>query len=122
VALSAELVARTQHRVLNLYAAVILLMLGAIGLLVVYSIQLGPLVGPGVESSFGIAVALLFLCSALIAHLVDRTYRVWPVGRGVRPAFPGLITERGIANGLKVLVLVAAGAAIAYLIATLLTS
>lgn len=119
--LSADLVTRTQHRVLNLYAAVTLLMLGAIGLLIVYAIRLGPLVGPGVESSFGFAVALLFLCSALIVHVVDRAYRVWPEGRGVRPAFPGFLTDRGLANGLQVLVLVAAAAAIAYVIATLLT-
>lgn len=121
-ALSSDVVARVQDRVLNLYAAVTLLMLVAIGLLIVYSIQLGPLVGPGVESSFGFAVALLFLCAALIAHVVDRTYRAWPEGRGVRPAFPGLLTDRGLVNGLKVLVLVAAAAAVAYVLATLITS
>jgi hypothetical protein len=121
-ALPSSLVTQTQHRVLNLYAAVVVLMLGAIALLVVYSVRLGPLVGPGVENSFGFAVALLFLCAALIVHVVDRTYREWPEGRGLRPTFPGFITDRGIANGLKILVLVAAGAAIAYLIATLLTS
>lgn len=120
-ALPADAVTRVRHRVLNLYAAVTLLMLGAIALLVVYSIRLGPLVGPGVENSFGFAVALLFLCAALIVHVVDRTYRVWPEGRGVRPAFPGFITDRGLVNGVKVLILVAASAAVAYVLATLVT-
>jgi len=117
----AGFVQRAQDRVLNLYAAVLILMLAAIALLVVYCIRLGPLIGPGVESSFGLACALLFLCSALIVHIVDRTYREWPEGRHVRPAFPGFITDRGLANVLKVLILVGAGAAIAYVIATLIT-
>jgi hypothetical protein len=121
-ALPADLVARAQNRVLNLYAAVLLLMLVTIALLVVYCIQLGPLVGPGVENSFGLAVALLFLCAALVTHIVDRTYRVWPEGRGVRPMFPGFITDRGLANALTILVLVGAGIGIAYLIATLIVS
>jgi len=118
---SAEAFDRAQHRVLNLYAAVMLLMLLMIGLLVVYAIRLGPLVGPGVEESFGLAVALLFIASAVVVHVVDQTYRVWPAGRSVRPMFPGFITDRGLANALQILILVAAGAAIAYVIATLLT-
>jgi hypothetical protein len=121
-ALPAALYTRAQHRVLNLYAAIVVLMLVAIALLTVYCIRLGPIVGPGVESSFGYAVALLFLCAALIAHVIDYTYRVWPGGRGVHPTFPGFVTERGTANFLQILILIAAGAAIAYVIATLLTS
>jgi hypothetical protein len=121
-ALPADFVPREQHRVLNLYAAIMLLMLAGIALLIVYSIRLGPLVGPGVEQSFGFAVALLFLCGALVAHVIDRVYREWPFGRNVRSRFPGFITDRGLANALKILVIVGAGAAIAYVIATLLTS
>ncbi|MFZ0830271.1 MAG: hypothetical protein WCB18_08390 [Thermoplasmata archaeon] len=121
-ALPAAFVHQVQDRVLNIYAAVLILMLATIGLLVVYCIQLGPLVGPGVEQSFGLAVALLFLCAAMIAHIVDRTYRVWPEGRSVHPTFPGFFTDRGVANFVKILVIVGAGATIAYVIATLITS
>jgi hypothetical protein len=121
-ALPADFLTREQHRVLNLYATITILMLAVIALLIAYSIRLGPLVGPGIEQSFGIAVALLFLCGALIAHVIDRVYREWPFGRNVRPAFPGFITDRGLANGLKILVFVCAAAAIAYVIATVLTS
>ncbi len=119
--LPADFVRRAQDRVLNLYAATILLMLVTIAILVVYCLRLGPLIGVGVERSFGIAAGLLFLCAALIAHVVDRTYRVWPEGRSFRPSFPGFFTERGYANAAKILVLVAAAIAIGYIIATLLT-
>ena len=122
VALPAEATEALQNRVLNLHAAVILLMLGLIAVLAVYAFRLGPLVGPGVESSFGLAVALMFVAGAMIAHAIDQTYRVWPEGRGVRPTFPGFITDRGLANGLRILVLVAAAAAIAYVFALALTS
>jgi hypothetical protein len=121
-ALPADFVSRTQHRVLNLYAATMFLMLILIALLIVYSIRLGPLTGPGVEQSFGFAVALLFFAGALLAHVIDRVYRVWPFGRSVTPTFPGFVTDRGLANLLKILVIVGAGAAIAYVIATLITS
>jgi hypothetical protein len=120
--LPANFVTRAQHQVLNLYAAITILMLVAIAVLVVYAIRLGPLVGPGVEQSFGLDVALLFLCAALIVHVVDRVYRVWPMGRGTPTMFPGFITARGVANTLTILVIVCAGGAIAYVIATLLTS
>lgn len=120
-ALPADFLTREQHRVLNLYAAIILLMFAVIGLLILYTIRLGPLVGPGVEQSFGFAVSLLFLSGAVVAHVIDRVYRVWPFGRNVHPAFPGFITDRGLANGLKILVFVCAAAAIAYVIATVLT-
>ncbi|MGC2289851.1 MAG: hypothetical protein WA688_08360 [Thermoplasmata archaeon] len=119
--LPADFVTRAQHRVLNLYAAVMILMLGMIALLSVYAIRLGPLIGPGVEESFGLAVALLFLSAALIVHIVDRVYRVWPLGRSVTPMFPGFITARGVANLVKILIIVGAGAGIAYVIATLIT-
>jgi hypothetical protein len=120
--LPGDFVTRVQHRVLNLYAAIMILMLLVIALLIVYAIRLGPLIGPGVEESFGFAIALLFLAAALLADVVDRVYRVWPMGRGVPTMFPGFITARGAANALTILVIVCAGAAIAYVIATLITS
>jgi hypothetical protein len=119
--LSGDFVTRVQHRVLNLYAAIMILMLAVIAVLIVYAIRLGPLIGPGVEESFGFAVALLFLCAALLVHVVDRVYRVWPMGRGTPTMFPGFITARGTANALTILVIVCAGAAIAYIVATLIT-
>ncbi|MCI4353038.1 MAG: hypothetical protein L3K14_06585 [Thermoplasmata archaeon] len=122
VVLHGDVTAQLQARVLNLYAAVIILMIGMIGLLTVYSIRLGPLVGPGVESSFGYAVALMFLASALIVHVIDRMYRVWPAGRSVSTVFPGFFTDRGLANALRILIFVAAGAAVAYVLALTLTS
>jgi hypothetical protein len=120
--LPTDFVSRTQHRELNLYAAIMLLMLIVVALLVVYAIRLGPLIGPGVEESFGLAVALLFLCAAMIAHVIDRVYRVWPFGRNLKPMFPGFITARGTSNFVKIVIIVVAGAAIAYVIATLITS
>jgi len=121
-ALPADFVRQVQDRVLNIYAAVLILMIATIGLLTLYCIRLGTLVGPGVEQSFGIAVALMFLCAAMITHIIDRTYRVWPEGRSVHPTFPGFFTERGAANFVKILILVGAGATIAYVIAVLITS
>lgn len=120
-ALPADFVTRAEHRVLNVYAAIMLLMLVVIGLLIVYAIRLGPLLGPGVEESFGLAVALLFLCGALVVHVVDRVYRVWPMGRSIPTMFPGFITARGMANLVKVLIIVCAAAAVAYVLATLIT-
>ena len=111
---------RVRARTLELYTAVSVLMLIGIGVLIVYSIRLGTLVGQGVETSFGIAVALMFLQGGLVAHLVDRTYRVWPLGRRVHPQPPGPVSEASIASALKVVVIVAAGAAIAYLLGTLI--
>lgn len=120
--LPADLVQRAQRRVLNLYATVLGLMIIVIALLVAYAVHLGPLVGPGVESSFGLALAGLFIAAAIIAHVVDYTYRVWPEGRTFRPSFPGFFSDQGVANAIKVLILVAAAATIAYVIATLLVS
>jgi hypothetical protein len=122
VVVPANFVTDAEHRILNLYAAIMIMMLIVIALVTVYAIRLGPLIGPGAEQSFGLAVALLFLCAALITHVVDRVYRVWPMGRYVETTFPGFITARGAANALKILVIVGAGAAIAYVIATLITS
>jgi hypothetical protein len=112
---------RLRRRVLDLYDAVTVLMLVGIAILIVYSIQLGPLTSPGAEESFGIAVALMFLMSALIVHLVDRTYRVWPLGRRVAPTPPGPVTVAAQVRFLKILIVVIAGAAIAYILAGLLS-
>jgi hypothetical protein len=111
---------RLAERTLSLYTATVVIMLLGIGLLVAYSIKLGPLIGPGVEESFGIALALMLLMSAVIADIVDRTYRVWPLGRRVRPSLPRPVTESGIARFLRVVVLVGAGLALAYVVAGLL--
>jgi hypothetical protein len=107
--------------VLDLYDAVTYLMLIGIGVLVVYSIELGPLTSPGAEQSFGYALALMFLMSALIVHLVDRTYRVWPLGRRITPTPPGPVTARAQARFLALLVFAIGAAAIAYVLAGLIT-
>ena len=116
----AEAFARARSRTLSLYFAGIVLMILGIAVLGVYVLRLGAIVGPGVEESFGLAVALMFLMSALAVHLVDRTYRSWPLGRRFRPSDPGPVAERDLVTALRVLVLAAAGGAIAYLVATLL--
>jgi hypothetical protein len=114
-------IARLRERTLSLYYAAAILMLFGLGALTVYVVRLGNLTGPGVEQSFGLAVALMFLMSAMMIHLVDRTYRVWPLGRRVHPPDPGPITDRGWATFLAVCILVAAGGGIAYIIAGLVT-
>ena len=112
---------RLRRQVLDLYDAITYLMLIGIAVLVVYSIRLGSLTSPGAQESFGLAVALMFLMSALIVHLVDRTYRVWPLGRRIQPTPPGPVTVAAQARFLKVLIFVIALAAIAYVIGGLLT-
>ena len=112
--------ASSQGRQLRLYLVICVLMLLGIGGLTVYSIQLGPLVGPGVESSFGYAVALMFVMGATLVHCVDRMYRLWPLGRRVRTQYPGAVTDRSLATFVKVLVLVAAGASVAYVLGGLI--
>ncbi|HEV2167166.1 MAG TPA: hypothetical protein VGS23_09375 [Thermoplasmata archaeon] len=112
---------RVQATVLRLYQTIAILMLLVIGALALYAFRLGPLVGPGVEESFGIAVALMFLASAMLVHLADRTYRVWPEGRRVRPVVPALVTDRSIAFALKILLVALVAGSIAYVIATLVT-
>jgi hypothetical protein len=112
---------RLRRRVLDLYDAVTYLMLFGIGVLVVYcAVLVGPLSSPGAQQSFGYALALMFLMSALIVHLVDRTYRVWPLGRRITPDVPGPVTAAAQARFVKIVIVVAAGAGIAYLIGTLL--
>jgi hypothetical protein len=112
---------RLRRQVLNLYDAVTYLMLFGIAVLVVYSaVLIGPLSSPGAQQSFGYALALMFLMSALIVHLVDRTYRVWPLGRRMTPTNPGPVTVEAQARFVKIVIVVAAGAAIAYLIGTML--
>ena len=112
---------RLRRRVIDLYDAATFLMLIGIAILVVYCILLGPLTGPGVQESFGLALALMFIMAALLAHLVDRTYRVWPLGRRITPTPLGPITARDEARFLAVLIFVIAVAACAYVIGGLLT-
>jgi hypothetical protein len=106
-----------RETVLNLYAAILALMLIGIIVLSIYVLQLGPLVGPGVESSFGFAVALMFLMSALAVHTAEATYRIWPLGRRFQPTPPGPVTDRMVANFLKILVVITAAGVLAYLVA-----
>lgn len=111
---------RLRRKVLDLYDAVTFLMLIGIAVLVAYSIQLGSLTSPGAQESFGFALALMFLMAALIVHLVDRTYRVWPLGRHIVPNPPGPVTVEAQARFLAVVIFVIAVAAIAYIIGGLL--
>jgi hypothetical protein len=113
-------VRRLQNRLLDLYTTVTVLMLLGIVVLIVYSIRLGSLTSPGAEQSFGYAVGLMFLMGAVIFHLVDRTYRAWPLGRRFRPSWPGYVTVEGEVRFFKILIVVAAGAAIAYVLGGLI--
>ena len=110
---------RLRRRLLDLYDGVTYLMLLGIAILIVYCIRLGSLTSPGAQESFGLAVGLMFLMAALIVHLVDRTYRVWPLGRRFAPTPPGPVTARSQARFLAVLTFVVAAAAIAYVIGSL---
>ena len=112
---------RLRSRTLDLYDAVTFLMLIGIGVLVVYCLRLGSLTSPGAQQSFGFAVALMFLMAALIIHFVDRTYRVWPLGRRMVPTPPGPVTPAAQARFLAVLIFVIALAACAYVVGGLLT-
>lgn len=111
---------RLRNRLLDLYTAITVLMLIGIAVLIVYSIRLGALTSPGAEQSFGYALALMFLMGAVIFHLVDKTYRVWPFGRRVRPSWPGSVTVESEVRFFKVLIVVAAAAAIAYVLGGLI--
>jgi hypothetical protein len=106
--------------VLDVYTAVTLLMLLGIAVLIGYVVRLGPLTGPGVEESYGLALALMFIMAAVVAHVVDRTYRGWPLGRRFRPSSPGPVTVESEVRFLKMLVVVLAGAAIAYVLGGLI--
>jgi hypothetical protein len=107
-----------RRRTVDLYDAVTLLMLFGIAVLVVYSIELGPLTSPGAQQSFGLALSLMFLMGAVLFHIVDRTYRVWPLGRRITPTAPAPVTDAAVARLFRVLVVIAAGGAISYLITT----
>ena len=109
-----------RERLLNLYAGVTLLMLLGIAVLVVYCLRLGPLTSPGAEESFGLAISLMAMMGAVVAHLLDRAYRVWPLGRRVEPRAPGAVSLQSQANFVRILILVAAAAAVAYLLAGLI--
>jgi hypothetical protein len=112
---------RLRERVLNLYTATIVLMLLGIGVLLVYTVVLvGPLVSPGAQESFGLALALGFLMAAVAGHLVDRMYRVWPLGRRIHPAPPGPVTPAAEVRFFQVVVVVCAAAGIAYLLGALI--
>ncbi len=116
---SAE-VRRLRNRLLDLYTAITVLMLLGIAVLVVYAFSLGPLTSPGAEQSFGYALALMFLMGAVIFHVVDKTFRVWPLGRRFRPTWPGYVSVQSEIRFFKILVVVAAGAAIAYVLGGLI--
>ncbi len=111
---------RLRRRVIDLYDTVTVLMLIGIGVLIVYCIRLGSLTSPGAQQSFGYAVALMFLMAALVVHLVDRTYRVWPLGRRFQPTPPGPVTARAQARFLMIVIFAAAVAAGAYIVAGLI--
>ncbi|MCI4322903.1 MAG: hypothetical protein L3K03_02595 [Thermoplasmata archaeon] len=106
--------ARLQTRVLSLYTSVSILMLIGIAIGIVYALSLGTLIGPGVEESFGIDLAILFLMSAMLMHILDRTYREWPEGRRVHPAPPPQITAKTANYTLEIVVIVGAALLIAY--------
>lgn len=105
-----------RRRTLDLYSATTALMLLGIAVLVVYSLLLGPLTSPGAEESFGLALALMSLMGGVLFHVLDRTYRSWPLGRRFAPNPPGPITVDAQVRFLKVLVFVLAAAAVAYLL------
>ena len=109
-----------RRRVLNVYDAITALGLLGIAIMIIYVIEIGPLTSPGAQESFGLALSMMFLLGALLFHIVDRTYRVWPLGRRFSPTAPGPVTRWDIARFLRILTVVIAGSAIAYLIATML--
>ncbi len=110
-----------RQRTLDLYAATIALMILGIGVLIVYTILVvGPLTSPGAQESFGLALGLSFLMASVAGHLVDRMYRVWPLGRRIHPTPPGPVTPAGEIRFFQVLVVVIAAASIAYLLGALI--
>lgn len=110
-----------RQRVLAWYDLVTVLMLIGIAVLVSYMVRLGTLVGPGVEESFGLALSLTFLMAAVLFHIVDRTYRSWPLGRRTVPPVPGVFTEKTWLTVLKWLTVAAAAGALAYILSGLFT-
>lgn len=117
-----EVIAVLQRRQLRLYTAVAVLMIIGILGLVGYSILLGPLTGPGVEQSFGLALAAMFLMSGVLAHVVDRIYRAWPFGRRFAPAALPPLTDAAWVTFAKVAIVTAAGVALAYVLGGLIAS
>ena len=114
---------RLRARVLDMYSSVIALMIVGIAILAAYIVLwVGPLTNPGAQESFGLALALGFLMATVAVHLVDRMYRVWPLGRTVHPTPPGPVTDRDLARFLRWTVVVATAAAVAYLLGVLITS
>jgi hypothetical protein len=120
--LSPAELARARSRILSMYFSVVAISILAIAVLLAYILSLGALVGPGVESSLGIALALLFLIAALLIHVLDRAYREWPLGRRVHPTPPGPLTAASMVTVVRWVVVAAAAALIIYLLATLLSS
>jgi hypothetical protein len=121
VALAPEEFAELRRRTLEIYTATIFLMLLGIGVLIIYTVLVvGPLTSPGAQESFGLSLALSFLMATVAGHLVDRMYRVWPLGRRISPTPPGPITATSQVRFYQVLVIVLAGAGIAYLLGALI--
>ena len=112
--------AEIRRRTLALYDTVTALMLVGIAVLIVYAIHIGSLASPGAQESFGLAIALMALMGAVLFHVVDRTYRVWPFGRRFAPTPPGPVTLAAQVRFVKVVVVVLTAAAIAYLLGGLL--
>ncbi len=114
--------ARLRARVLDLYTGVIALMIVGIAVLAGYILLfVGPLTSPGAQKSFGLALGLAFLMATLAVHLVDRMYRLWPLGRTVHPAQPAPISDQSLARFFRWMVVAAAVAAVAYLLGVLVT-
>ena len=118
----AQELARVRQSVLRLYYSIDALMVIGIVVLTIYSIRLGPLVGPGVETSFGYAVSLMFLMGAVLVHVTDRAYRLWPFGRKAIVYPPGVVTDSDVAMFVKVLVVVVAAAAISFVLGSLIAA
>ncbi|MGP8074332.1 MAG: hypothetical protein ACLQD9_07915 [Thermoplasmata archaeon] len=112
--------ALVRRRTLELYDTVTLLMLLGIAIMIAYAIHIGPLTSPGAQQSFGLAIALMALMGAVLFHVVDRTYRSWPLGRKFSPTPPGPVTLQSEVRFVKVLIFVLAAAAIAYVLGGLL--
>ncbi len=118
--------ARIQIRVLRVYGATVGLVLVGIAVLATYAITIGmgftgPGLGsPGGQESFGLAVALAMIFAAVLFHVIDRLYRVWPLGRHVIPSAPRPLTIDSQILLVKVIVVVAAAAGIGWILAGLL--
>lgn len=109
-------------RTLWLYSVISGLMLAGIAILALYAFKLGPILGPGVTASFGYAVALMFLMGAVLIHIVDRIYRVYPFGRRIHPARPSPLGAAEVATFLRVVVVIAAIGAVGYILGSLIAT